>query len=92
MSGATKLHPVTDDDVLGTWELVSVRRQVLDSGETIEPFGPAPTGRITYGSDGSVMVVLVASGRPRPDSLAALTDAMRAGCTAPCAPMPAPGR
>jgi hypothetical protein len=78
MSGAASLRSVTAEDVLGTWELVSVRRQILDTGGIVEPFGPAPAGRISYGRDGSVVVVLVASGRPRPASLAAISDAMRA--------------
>lgn len=47
------------------------------SERTIEPFGAAPDGRINHGSDGRVTVVLVASGRPRAGSLAAITDAMR---------------
>jgi hypothetical protein len=72
------LKPVTAETILGSWQLVSVRRRILESGKVVEPFGPAPSGMITYGADGHVLVVFVGSNRPQPESLAAITDTMRA--------------
>ena len=70
-------RPIDADDLLGTWELVSVRRTVTATGEAADQFGPAPRGYLSYGRDGRVTLVYVASGRPRPGGVA-MTDADRA--------------
>jgi hypothetical protein len=47
-------RPIDADDLLGTWELVSVRRPAPATGEAADQFGPAPRGYISYGRDGRV--------------------------------------
>ena len=57
MSGGTGiLSPV------GTWELVSLVSERPD-GSTFEPFGPRPSGRITYDEAGQVMAMIVGEQR-----------------------------
>ncbi|HEY8611716.1 MAG TPA: lipocalin-like domain-containing protein [Roseomonas sp.] len=68
---------VAPADLLGTWELVSVKRTATETEETTDQFGPAPRGYLTYGHDGRMMVLFVDSRRPRPVGVAA-TDAERA--------------
>jgi hypothetical protein len=70
-------RPAAATDLIGTWELVSVRRTAIDTGRTVDQFGPTPRGYLTYGADGRMMVMFVDSRRPPPNSLAA-TDAERA--------------
>lgn len=50
-------------DLHGHWELVSLT--VKTPGGDVFPMGPNPTGRGTYGADGTVSVVLLAGDRPR---------------------------
>ncbi len=72
-------RPIDADDLLGTWELVSVRRTAAATGEAADQFGPAPRGYLSYGRDGRMTLVYAASGRPRPaGGVAAMTDAERA--------------
>lgn len=55
----------------GTWELISVVSERPD-GTTFEPFGPCPSGRITYDEAGHVTAMIVgeqrneATGKPCP--------------------------
>ncbi len=65
------------EKVWGTWRLVSFTRTVSATGETTDVFGKEPQGFITYGSDGRMMVLIVKSGRPRPDDVEKMTDAQR---------------
>ena len=69
------------DDVVGTWTLVSSTRKVVATGQVNDTYGPRPTGWITYGRDGRMMVLIVndEQQRPRPASIATMTDAQRAG-------------
>ena len=62
----------------GTWRLLSFTRTITATGEISEVFGKAPQGFISYGQDGRMMVLLVKSGRPRPDDVEKMTDAQRA--------------
>ena len=47
---------------VGTWELVSVLSERSD-GPTFEPFGPRPSGRITYDEAGHVTAMIVGEQR-----------------------------
>ena len=66
------------NQLVGTWRLVSFQRKTIATGETVDIFGKAPKGYITYGQDGRVMVLFVKDERPRPRDLAAMTDQQRA--------------
>ena len=46
--------------------------------ETVEAFGKAPRGFLSYGRDGRVFFIMTKENRARPDDLTRLTDAERA--------------
>jgi len=50
------------DQLIGTWRLVTWEATTPD-GETRAPFGPAPTGRLTYDRAGSMTAQVMAAGR-----------------------------
>ena len=52
--------------LFGTWKLVSVIREEVPSGATMDLMGPSPQGFITYSADGRMMVILVRSDRKKP--------------------------
>ena len=54
------------DQLIGTWRLVSVTNEDAETGATSDLFGPDPIGYISYGADGRMMVVQVRSDRPKP--------------------------
>jgi hypothetical protein len=66
------------EELYGTWTLVSWTRRLLDTGETVEAFGKAPRGFLSYGRDGRVFFIMTKENRARPDDLTRLTDAERA--------------
>jgi len=67
-----------DDDIVGTYRLISSQRVILETGETEDAYGKNPSGFITYGRDGRMMAIVVFSNRPRPESLDKMTDQQRA--------------
>jgi hypothetical protein len=67
-----------NDDIYGTWRLVSFTRQIVATGETTDIFGKAPRGFINYGRDGRMLVLIVKEERPKPHDLAKMTDQERA--------------
>lgn len=52
--------------LLGTWKLVSVIREEVPSGATIDLMGPNPKGFITYSADGRMVALLVRGDRKKP--------------------------
>ena len=66
-----------DIELPGTYKLISRSRVLVDSGQ-VENFGQAQ-GFINYGNDGRVLVLIVEGNRPKPESLAKMTDEQRAG-------------
>jgi hypothetical protein len=60
----------------GTYKLVVEGRQILGTGEVVPV--PNPQGYITYGDDGRMLVLIVRSPRPKPNSVEATTDQERA--------------
>jgi hypothetical protein len=66
------------EELYGTWRLISWTRHLLDSGETLQPFGEAPTGFLSYGRDRRVFFMMTKQGRTRPDDLTKLTESERA--------------
>ena len=69
--------PAAEKDLYGTWKMVSQSQKVLDTGEVRAGRGKAPNGYITFGSDGRMMGVIVNEKRPKPESVAKITDQQR---------------
>src|SRR5713101_475355 len=67
-----------DDELYGTWRLMSFTRTVVATGETTDIFGKAPRGFINYGRDGRMIVLIVKDERPKPADLSKITDQERA--------------
>jgi hypothetical protein len=65
-------------DVIGTYRLVSSERMIVATGETEDSFGSNPSGFITYGRDGRMMVIIVRSDRSKPEALDGMSDQKRA--------------
>ena len=54
---------MTNDRLVGTWKLVSAS-SATSTGERIEtPYGPGPTGFLTYGEDGRMTSLISYGGR-----------------------------
>jgi len=51
------------DALIGSWRLVSFKREFSDTGELIDVMGADPSGVITLGTDGRMSAVIAASGR-----------------------------
>jgi hypothetical protein len=67
----------TDDKLVGTWKLVSAS-STTSSGERSEPpYGPNPSGFLTYTGDGRVSALISYAGR-KPLSFGAETPALQA--------------
>src|SRR5262249_35898444 len=56
----------------------SMQRTIVDTGQTLDAFGPHPRGFLVYGEAGRMMVLIAMSSRPRPDSIEKMTDQQRA--------------
>jgi Lipocalin-like domain len=52
--------------ILGTWKLVSYVREEVASGGKSDVMGAHPSGYINYGPDGRMIVVIVGSDRKKP--------------------------
>jgi hypothetical protein len=76
---AAALAGPAEEALYGTWRLVSSQRRILDTGELEDSFGAHPSGYITYGRDGRMSAILVREDRPKAASIAAMSDAQRAG-------------
>ena len=69
--------PAAESDLYGTWKMVSQTQKLLDTGETRKGRGDAPNGYMTLTPDGRVIGVIVNEKRPKPESVAKLTDQQR---------------
>jgi hypothetical protein len=66
-----------NEELYGTWRLVSNKRMIVATGETMDAFGKVPKGFITYGRDGRMSVLIISDNRPKPTDLAKMTDQER---------------
>ena len=66
-----------ESDLYGTWKLVSLNQRVIDTGEMRQPRGKAPKGYVSFGRDGRFLNFTVNEKRPKPESVAKLTDQQR---------------
>lgn len=55
-----------NQQLLGTWKLISYTREDLSSGAKSDVMGAHPSGYINYGADGRMMVIIVGSDRKEP--------------------------
>ena len=67
-----------DEDISGTYNLVSSTRKILDTGEIKDTFGKHPKGSIIYGKEGRFLVIATNDDRPKPESIDKMTDQQRA--------------
>jgi hypothetical protein len=65
-----------EEEFYGTYKLISSTRTLLDTGQ-VETFAQEQ-GFITYGKDGRMLVLIVRGNRPKPESIAKMTDQQRA--------------
>jgi hypothetical protein len=66
-----------NEELYGTWRLISMTRQLIATGETSDLLGKAPQGFINYGPDGRVLVIITAEKRPKPAVIEKMTDQER---------------
>jgi Lipocalin-like domain len=55
--------------LVGTWRMLTWRREFADTGEQIDALGADPVGFVSYGADGRVHAIVVKRDRPSPASL-----------------------
>ena len=55
--------------LVGTWRMLTWRREFADAGERIDALGADPVGFISYGADGRVNAIVVKRDRPSPARL-----------------------
>jgi hypothetical protein len=66
-----------DEELAGTYRLISSTRKILETGEVLNTWGKNPKGFITYGKDGRMLVLIVSDDRPKPESVEKMTDQQR---------------
>src|SRR6202162_2558650 len=66
LSAQTDQANSIQQQILGTWKLVSYVREEIPSGATSDVMGAHPSGYINYGRDGRMIVLIVGSDRNRP--------------------------
>jgi hypothetical protein len=66
-----------EKDLYGTWKMVSQTQKMLDTGEVRKGRGDAPNGYMTFTPDGRVIGVITSDNRPKPESVAKMTDQQR---------------
>jgi len=67
-----------DDDIVGTYRLISANRVILETGDSEDSYGKNPIGFMTYDRNGRMMGMIVFSDRPKAESLDKMTDQQRA--------------
>jgi hypothetical protein len=66
-----------DDELVGTYKLISSTRKILDTGEVKDTYGKKPAGSIMYGKDGRFLVLITFEERPKPENIDKMTDQQR---------------
>src|SRR5436190_12778255 len=74
-----------DEEIHGTWKLVSSQRILVETGQKFDSWGPNPNGFITYGKDGRMMVIIVRDDRQKEESIEKLTEQQRSDLHKPMA-------
>jgi hypothetical protein len=63
-----------DEEIHGTWKLISSQRHILETGQKLDTWGPNPVGFLYYGKDGRMMTLIVRRERPKPEAVTKVTD------------------
>ena len=63
-----------DEEIWGTYKLISSTDKYLDTGDTVNSFGEHPKGYITYGKEGRMLVLITYDGRKKPQDALKTTD------------------
>jgi hypothetical protein len=64
----------TRDALMGTWKMVSWKREIIATGDQADALGPDPVGFINYGSDGRFYAIVVSKDRQPPGTFRASDD------------------
>ena len=56
----------TADKLIGTWKMLSWKREIVGTGEQSDALGPEPVGFINYGADGRFYAIVVRKDRAPP--------------------------
>jgi hypothetical protein len=72
-----RLAIAADEELAGTYKLISSTRKILGTGEVSNTWGKNPKGFITYGKDGRMLVLIVSDDRPKPESVEKMNDQQR---------------
>jgi len=67
-----------EEDLAGTYRLVSSTRKILDTGEVLDTYGKHPIGYIMYDEYGRMLVLIVSDDRPKPASIEKTTPEQQA--------------
>jgi hypothetical protein len=67
-----------EEEIYGTWKLASMQRKIVETGQTLDAFGPNPRGYLMYGQAGRMIVMIATSTRAKPESIEKMTDQQRA--------------
>jgi hypothetical protein len=67
-----------NEDLYGTWRLLSFTQLFVATGEKIDIFGKTPRGFLSYSRDGRMSAILVKDGRPKPADMAKMAGEERA--------------
>ena len=54
--------------VVGTWRMLSWKREFVETGDQIDSLGPEPIGFVTYTADGRVHAMVVRKKRSKPSA------------------------
>ena len=59
-----------DEEIWGTYKLISATNKLLDTGSVVNAYGGEhPKGYITYGKEGRMLVFVTYDGRPKPQDV-----------------------
>src|SRR5258708_29394942 len=67
-----------DEELAGTYKLISSTRKILDNGEVLDTWGKSPRGFISYGREGRVLALIVCDKRAKTQNVDKNTDEQRA--------------
>jgi hypothetical protein len=62
-----------DEEIWGTYRLITATNKILDTGDVVSAFGEHPKGYIIYGKDGRMLVLITYDGRIKPPDVTKTT-------------------
>jgi hypothetical protein len=74
----TGAQPQVNEEIYGTWRLLSWTRHVVGAEESADALGTAPRGFLSYGRDGRMLAMIVKANRPKSTDPAKMPDEKRA--------------